>query len=484
MLGEHEPSPQLSFLLPPVLLPSAKRQLLQALEQLVDWTVFRELARPYFKPEGRPSIDPVVMVKMMVVGMLLGFTSDRRLVEECSDSRAIEEFLGYQPGEPLPVHASFTHWRQRLGPDFFRDALHQVIAQAQALGMPLSTSRSVDGTSVKAQAGKQGPTVEMPVGADPVEFVQQFFAGEVRPADREQEPTVPVNLHDPEARLQRKRGETPEFRYCASVSVCTETGLICDADATAHERAATAVEHVRHDPVGVTEIALDRLYDHGEALGALQDEQVTCYVPRTNHDKAGQLSKDEFTYHADADEYECPAGQRLRHTRYDRKSRQHFYVARQAACRVCPRRAHCTPAQRRTISRKDSEPARGAAVRGGPRYAELQARRRVNEHVHLLGKRDHGLRRARGIGLAAMRIQVCLTALTIDLKKMLRWAPAHPEQVRGRYFARGGGFQRALYGLRWTRRALRNGCRSALARTTAWVASARCGGWPAAETSC
>jgi hypothetical protein len=201
---------------------------------------------------------------------------------------------------------------------------------------------------------------------------------------------------------------------------------------------------VQHDPVGVTEIALDRLYDDGEALGALQAEQVTCYVPRTNHDKAGQLSKVQFTYHADDDEYECPAGQRLRHTRYDPKSKQHFYVARQAAGRVCPRKNECTPAKRRALSRQDSEPARAAAIRSGPRYDQLQTRRRVNEHLHLLGKRDHGLRRARGVGLAALHIQVCLTALTIDLKKMVRWAEAHPEAGRGPAGALGRGLRSAV----------------------------------------
>lgn len=232
MLGEHEPEPQLTFFLPPVIPASAKRDLLQRLNRLINWNAFRELARPYFSTQGRPSVDPVVMVKMMVVGMLFGFTSDRRLVEECADSAAITEFLGYRPGEPLPVHASFTHWRQRLGPAFFRDALHLVVAQAQTLGMELSTGRTMDGTNVKAQAGKQGPIIEMPVAADPVEFVAQFFRGEVEPADPEQEKTIPVNLHDPEARLQRKKGETADYRYCASFSVCTETGLICDATAT------------------------------------------------------------------------------------------------------------------------------------------------------------------------------------------------------------------------------------------------------------
>lgn len=421
MLGEHEPEPQLTFFLPPVIPASAKRDLLQRLNRLINWNAFRELARPYFSTQGRPSVDPVVMVKMMVVGMLFGFTSDRRLVEECADSAAITEFLGYRPGEPLPVHASFTHWRQRLGPAFFRDALHLVVAQAQTLGMELSTGRTMDGTNVKAQAGKQGPIIEMPVAADPVEFVAQFFRGEVEPADPEQEKTIPVNLHDPEARLQRKKGETADYRYCASFSVCTETGLICDATATPREQAATAVDHVRHDPIGVTEVGLDGLYDAGEALRDLQAEGVTCYVPLTDHDRKHQLRKAEFTYHEADDEYECPAGQRLRHSRYDAKRRQHFYVARQTDCQNCPRHAECTPAKRRSLCRMDTELARAQAVRGGSRYAYFKRRRQINEHVNLLAKRDHGMRRARSVGLAAMRTQACLTAIAIDLKKMLRW---------------------------------------------------------------
>ena len=440
MLGEHEPDPQTCFFFLPEIPDSAKRELLRELNRLIDWTFVRDLAAPFFKAGGRPSIDPIVLIKMMVVGMLFRITSDRRLVEECADSMAIREFLGYRLNEALPVHSNFTNWRKTLGPEFFRDALHKVVEQAQALGMPLSTSRSVDGTSVKAQASKQGPEVEMPVGADPVEFVEQLFKGEVQPADPQQEKTIPVNLHDPEARLQRKKGETAEYRYNASVSVCTESGLICDATATPREQAATAVDHVQHDPLGVTEVALDRLYDDGDALGALQEEGVTCYVPRTNHDKAGQLSKDEFTYHADDDEYECPQGQRLRHSRHDEKRRQHFYTAQKSACGACPRKAECTPAKRRSISRAETEPARTAAVRRGRRYDELKTRRQVNEHVHLLGKRDHGLGRARGLGLDAMRIQVCLTALTINLKKMVRWTQvqrAEAQAQRARFAAIG-----------------------------------------------
>jgi len=155
----------------------------------------------------------------------------------------------------------------------------------------------------------------------------------------------------------------------------------------------------------VEELAADGLYDSGKVLAELQERGVTCYVPRIAHDRAGQLSgagsTDEFAYDAERDVYICPAGAELPHTRYDEKRTQHFYTARVSDCRDCPLKARCTPAQRRSLSRQDSEPARERAVRAGPRYEQLQRRRRINEHLNMLGKRDHCLARARSLGVEA-----------------------------------------------------------------------------------
>ena len=423
MIGERREPPRMFTLLPADIPQTAKRELLQQVDRLVNWAPLREQARPFFAPIGRPSIDPVVMVKMMLAGYLLGIPSDRRLVEECSDSFALREFLGYRPDEKLPTHPNFTHWRQRLGAEFFRGLLHQVVRQLVAQGLELSAARSLDATSVKAQASKQGPVVARPVSVAVEAFVAGYFADDAPAPAAETQPateTVPLNLHEPQARLQRKQGEVAEFRYQASFCADVGTGIITDAVATPLEQAATAVEHVARDPLPVTEVVADGKYDHGATLGALHAQGVTTYVPKTNHDKPGQLSKDEFTYQPETDAYVCPAGQLLQHSRFDPQKGLHFYTARASACRRCPRKAECTRAKRRVVTRTQTEGSREQTVRAGPRYCELQRARRINEHLHMLGKRDHNLRRARSRGLEAMGIQAALTAVAINLKKAIR----------------------------------------------------------------
>jgi len=421
MLGEHDQPGRMFTLTPDDTPCTAKRELLQRVERLVDWRPIREQVRPYFAANGRPSIDPVVMVKMMLAGYLLAIPSDRRLVEECSDSFALREFLGYYPDEKLPTHANFTNWRQRLGAAFFRGLLHEVVAQLVAHGLQLSEARSIDATSVKAQASKHGPVVERPAEVSVEEFVAGYFADDPPTAEG---PTVPLNRHDPEARLQRKAGERAEFRYQTSFCADVATGIITDAVATPLEQAETAVDHVAHDPLPVSEVVADGKYDQGATLGALQARGIATYVPKTNHDKPAQLSKDEFTYQPDTDSYLCPAGQLLKHSRFDPGKALHFYTAKPNDCRRCPRKPECTKAKRRVVTRTATEAARERTLRDGPRYCELQRARRVNEHLNMVGKRDHNLGRARGLGLEAMNIQAALTAIAIDLKKAIRLGQA------------------------------------------------------------
>jgi transposase len=450
---------------PPALQTRAACRLRRILE-LIDFEPFRDMAAGYFAEAGRPSIDPVVMIKMMLLGYLFDIPSDRQLVDECADRNSFREFLGFGISESIPVHSNFTHWRQRLGEGFFRRALHQLVMQCAGQGMKLSGARTVDATTVKAQADKRGPIIEVPRDADVTRYVEELFATEPDdepdaeaadepdaeaadepdaeaadepdaeaadealekpPGELDAEPagessaqvadestekhpqnpaieavetadgpvdaataesvaagandslgkrrggaaseavdeptdqptdeprdepsggggTIAINRHDPDARLQRKTNEVAQFRYNVSFSADAESGLICDASADAWERAETAVAHVDHDPGHVEELAADGLYDSGDMLAELQQRGVTCYVPRIAHDRAGQLSKDEFAYDAERDVYICPEGAELRHTRYDEKRGQHFYTAQVSDCRDCPLKAQCTPAKRR-----------------------------------------------------------------------------------------------------------------------------------------
>lgn len=396
-------------------------ELLDRISERVDFQFVRALTKPYFAAIGRPSIDAVVMVKMMLIGYLFGIPSDRQLVEDCADRFSFREFLGYNLDERLPDHSTFTRWRERLGPDYFNDVLHEILRQCVEAGMKISHARCVDATAVKAQADKNGPVVRVPREAPIDEFLDDYFDGNAQPAPPGDKGATLINTHDPDARAQAKPGQPYGFYYQVSFSSCPMSGLIFDATAEGFESAQTAVDHVDFDPFDVDELCADSLYDNGRMLAELIERGVLPYVPRKSHDKPGQLSKDRFDYDADRDMYICPGGKELKHSRYDENRRAHFYTAKMSDCAHCPLKARCTTAKRRTVTRNDDQWARERTVRSGPRYDALMAARNTAEHLNMLAKRDGAMRRARGLGLDAMRIQASLTATAINLKKLIRW---------------------------------------------------------------
>jgi transposase len=408
------------FLVNSLVPDTAKRRLLLALEPLLDFSAARTAAAPYFADRGRPAIPVERMLKAMLIGCLFGISSDRRLAEECADSRAFSEFLGLRADEPMFSHASFTHWRQRLGPEFFREFLHDIVRQCVAHGMPLGQTRTVDATTIKAQASLDGPLVSLPRGVEIDQYLQEAFAAD-EPALPVANDNIPTNLHDPEARLQRKGKEPSDFNYQGSFSADPQSGLIVDATATPTEQPQTMVDHVDHDPGVVRELVADSRYDDGTSLEQLQERQITPYVPRASRKRAGQISKDEFVYEPAHDRYRCPNGCYLNFFNVEPKHRRRRYAANKADCAACPLKAQCTKGRRRYVERNFHEQAREQTVREGPRYRQLMRARRIAEHLFMLGKRDHGLQRARSLGLAAVRIQVALTAVAINLKKLVRF---------------------------------------------------------------
>jgi transposase len=75
------------------------------LDRLIDWSFVRELAGPYYAGSiGRPSIDPIVLVKLMLVSALEGIGSTRELLRQAGMRLDLRRFLGYGLSERLPVH--------------------------------------------------------------------------------------------------------------------------------------------------------------------------------------------------------------------------------------------------------------------------------------------------------------------------------------------------------------------------------------------
>src|SRR2546423_1666705 len=86
----------------------------RTLDRLVDWGFVRELAAPYYAEDlGRPSIDPIVLVKLMIAGALEGIASTRELLRRAGMRLDLRRFLGYGLSERLPVHQTLSHAHTR-----------------------------------------------------------------------------------------------------------------------------------------------------------------------------------------------------------------------------------------------------------------------------------------------------------------------------------------------------------------------------------
>ena len=101
--------------------------LLRRLEAVVDLAFVRELCAGYYSRTGQPSIDPVVLFKMMLLGYLYGITSERRLAEECALHLAFRWYLGYDLDEPTPDHSVLSKARARYGQTVFEAFFQRVL---------------------------------------------------------------------------------------------------------------------------------------------------------------------------------------------------------------------------------------------------------------------------------------------------------------------------------------------------------------------
>ena len=431
MIGHRPPVQGELFLYQEEIPQTAAREKLLAVSAAVDFEPVRELVAPYFAAWGKPSVDPVLMVKMLLLGALFGIESYTDLVEQCADRLSFREFLGLAGNEAPPARSNFSNWTKRLGADWLQALLVEVLQQCAAHGLVPSRVRAVDATDVKARADRQGETLVVEreqVGA----YVAAMLDGETvyPPAEPPADPVV-LSGHDPEARLQKKGRKPSEFRYQTSFSSCPETGLVCSVIVKPLESAGTLAEHVAEDPFEVDEVVADSLYDAGEALAATQAQGVRTFVPLKGRQQRGKYAKDQFVYAKDADLYRCPAGRILKRLGGPNAAGETQYRAAVSDCAHCPLKPWCTAGQSRTITRCAGEEAREATVREGAEYRLRMRQRRIAEHLNRLAKRDHGLTRARGLGLGSMTVQAVMVAMAINLNKLLRHLARQPRRDQG-----------------------------------------------------
>jgi transposase len=447
---DHQGTPQGRWMLVDLDLFVPQDHLLRRIKSTVDFTFIYGKVKHLYAQRGRPSVDPVVLVKMLLLGYLYGIRSERQLEQEVHMNLCYRWFLGLQLDERVPDHSTLSQNRRRrfAGTAVFQDIFDGIVQQCMAAGLVDGQAVLTDSTHIKANASGER-TAAVVVSQKPRAYLAELEAEADRleeerrpkgrgggrrgpkPRPRNRQRQVESSVTDPDAGLLNRPGKPSGFHYLSHTTLDSMHGVILDVHVTAgnvndHEPYVQRISRVKaRFNLPIREAAADKGYDFVNVHRQLQDLGVTTYIPKAER-KAGageRFRNHHFVYDPALDQYRCPAGHRLRFTHVNRLKFHRIYAARTADCRGCPLRAQCisTATRFRTLHRPMHQEAADAAhARGGTaRYRELQRKRRTwCEGTFALMKACHGLGRAMRRGLWTVTEQVLLTAVVVNLKRL------------------------------------------------------------------
>ena len=324
----------------------------RTLDRLVDWSFVRELAAPYYSEDvGRPSIDPIVLVKLMVAGALEGIGSSRELVRQASVRLDLRRFLGYGLGERLPVHQTLSHAHTRRFVDaaLFERLFLRSLELCKQHGLIEGTQLSIDGFHAEADAAlaslraslalaaapETGAGAEAePSGSPEREPAEQPAlsaepGGGERPALTLAEPRsgptpkrrssnqTSVSRSDPEAKLRGKPGQRPHLVYRGQVAVDPKHRVIVacrgeQADGFEGDALEPLLERARFACPELESIGADSGFAAERVWRAAERRRISAYIPPqpTMLPKAGEEPRTEPQRQALAARARCksPAG--------------------------------------------------------------------------------------------------------------------------------------------------------------------------------
>ena len=435
--------------------------LLRQIANAVDFAFVRPLCRPFYSHTGRPSVDPVVLFKMLLIGYLYGITSERRLARELSLNLGYRWFLGYDFDQPTPDHSVLSKARARFGPEVFEGFFRRSIDLCREAGLLEEGPVYVDSTLIQASAA-----VDLMVGRDErlqpplsIEAYVQRLYRENDPATENEEPLSAPPEAGPSPRRRRRSGQSPlprpnqalqsktdpdatlvnrpEFgrhlAYKAHVAVAGLRGQVITAavvttgmEADEHRLAELLWQHRRFSQLGVPEVVADAKYGTGPNYLYLDQAGIPAFIPTTRfgNQHTGIWGHEHFTWLAAEDAYFCAAGERLRRYANLVRTQRVQYRAPKGACVACPFRSQCAPSGvERALHRSwaldlvEAAQERLASPLGKRRMAERKTR---IEGTFGLAKELHGLRRTRFRGRSRVQIQLWLTAAAMNIKRAVR----------------------------------------------------------------
>jgi len=441
-----------------------QNHLLRKIDAAVNWERIYELVEPlYSEDNGRPSVDPVVLVKMVLIQHLYGLPSLRRTAEEISGSINYRWFLGYTLQEETPHFSTVSYnFRHRFTEETVDRIFTWILEEIAQAGYLSPKAVFIDGTHIKASANtkKQVKAVIPAVskryakelmeevnadreahGKEPFDDDEPPKSGGKKRRDntskkklarrkKEKTRTVTRSTTDPDCGLFVKGEHKRQFAYEAHTA-CDQNGFVLETVVTpgnvhdsvafddVYDRITEAfpeIETIVADSAYKTPHICKRVFGDGRVLSTAYKRPQTM---------KGGHEWWKYVYDEYYDCIICPEYQVLRYVTTNRDGYRE-YKSDPKICGDCPTRQLCTRSRDcvKTVQRhiwKDYEELAEDA-RHTPKYRELYARRKETiERVFADAKEKHAMRYTQYRGLAQVRNWVKLKFAAMNLKKLAEW---------------------------------------------------------------
>jgi transposase len=426
--------------------------LLRQIDRFLDFDELRAHLKSFYSHTGRPSIDPELMIRMLVIGYCYGIRSERRLCEEVQLNLAYRWFCRLSIEDKVPDHSTLSKTRHGRFRDSeaLRFVFEQVVERCISEGLVGGEGFAVDASVVKADANRQRARErddddDWPKPGATTRAVREYLEA----LDEGTKPVRRISLTDPAAQWTAAPGGPAFFAYSTNYLVDTDAGVIVDVEATRAnlkdevDAAKVMVERVeKRFEMKPKRLIGDTAYGTAEFLGWMVDEKaIEPHVPlwekRERDD--GTLRRADFIFDPASNTVTCPGDKRLKQFRRNfahartgiTKANTMIYRASQRDCASCALKARCCPNMLfRKITRSVHEPARDVVRRLRDTTEYRQSRRQRKKVEMLFGhlKRILKLDRLRLRGMTGANDEFLLAATAQNLRRLALWLSTGPPE--------------------------------------------------------
>jgi len=416
--------------------------LLRQVDGVLDLSDLRQQLASYYSHTGRPSIDPELMVRMLLIGYCYGIRSERRLCEEVSLNLAYRWFCRLGLEDAVPDHSTFSknrHGRFRDA-DLLRHVFDTVVERCHDEGLIKGEGFATDASYIKADASRQrmvdGP-VDWTSAPTQSRAVREYLhALDSDPLARRTQKKVSIT--DPMAQWAGDKGPG-QFYYSTNYLIDIEHNIIVDVEATPAHRTAevtstrTMIDRVETKlDIKPRRLIADTSYGSAAMLEwVVKRKHIEPHIPvwEKSLTTPGIFSRADFTWDDEADCYHCPGGNRLQSGRrnfkkprtYVTKADTIIYRSSQPECRVCELKTRCCPNTTfGKIARSVHESSRNVArdINETDEYRQSRKDRKKVEVLFAHLKRIMNFDRLRLRGITGASDEFLLAATAQNLKKL------------------------------------------------------------------